>query len=123
MTLKERIHDYIKRKPWASFVDLEREFEDEMKGDWNLSMNNFNNLVLWSGVNSEFSDAISQLHSEKKIKFIYEGPDIGQLNYAMDGLLMELPIATEFREYDEPHWLPIVLIDYETYYRDFANSR
>lgn len=119
--LKERIHEFVKKKPWASFVDLEGEFGDEMKGEYDLIMVGYPKVILWGRVNDKFADAFTQLHSDKKIKFIAEG-QWSLLNYTMDGFVMDQPIATEFKDYDEPHWLPIVLIDYDTYYENKNQS-
>lgn len=51
---------------------------------------------------------IAKLNRKKRKKRISFKPDSVFL-YAMDGLVLHLPVAYEVRDYAVPHWCPVVI--------------
>jgi len=86
----------------VTFAEIVNAIGSEANGDRQLGRLDLN-VVLWSGVSEAFVDAFTLAKSR-----IY--PVQTQfLVYAMDGALLNLPIAKQLNKpYKKTHWLPVV---------------
>ncbi|WP_347461074.1 hypothetical protein ABEF79_07115 [Acinetobacter sp. ANC 7454] len=101
--LKQQIFDYVKKmKGNVSFVELQKQFP-QIKGDFDYAQPEYN-LLFWWNVTEEFITAINELILENKIYFKLCEP----LVYIGDGVIIDHPIAKEFKRYESPRWYPMV---------------
>lgn len=108
MEVKELLMKQIETHDYTSFTELEKCMERaniDYKGDMCWHLDNYPNLILWSGWKIEFFRAINDLLREKKID-IHHDNTCGMC-YIIDGRLLQLPTAKKMVQYKEPHWLPI----------------
>jgi len=99
--LKNQILNFVKKRRYVSFVEIEREFGkgEEMLYDPDT------NIVYWGNLKPEVCDAIIELINEGKL---YIRP-CTVFVYLVDGKVLGLPIARRIRKYKRLHWLPVVL--------------
>ncbi|KKW76287.1 hypothetical protein AAV97_17400 [Acinetobacter sp. Ag2] len=101
--LHERIIEFVKNKGGnVSFVEFQNEFP-EIKGDWDFILTEFN-LLLWPNVTEEFIQAIDFLIKSEKLQFA----PCESLVYIGDGVVLNYPIANDFKPYASLKWFPIV---------------
>lgn len=89
--------------PGASFVDIVNVCGKEAQGDRVMTFPTRDNTVLWDGVSEMFIDAFNLVKSQMAI-----APSTVLL-YAMDGTILDLPIAHRpgKTDYKKPHWYPV----------------
>lgn len=110
VALEQRIVDLVASKETVSWVEIVQHLGEKASGDFELSWEgkSFSNIVLWSGISKEVSDAVLNMMNEKRIH-----PHVAAtLVYLCDGAMMKLPIAKSIRHYKKPHWLPVVYCSY-----------
>lgn len=101
--LQQHIFDYIKKmKGNVSFVELQKEFP-QIKGDYDFAQPEYN-LVFWWNLTEEFIHAINKLIQDDKIYF----KPCESLVYTIDGVLINTPVANEFKRYPSTRWYPMV---------------
>jgi hypothetical protein len=103
VTLKQRLFQYIKVTARVSFAELAQDFPEFREGKIAVFLRE--NLIVWVDLTEEASMAMAQLIQEDRIDL--RATDV--LTYAIDGHLLDLPIAHEVRDYDTPHWMPATL--------------
>jgi hypothetical protein len=86
----------------VTFAEIVNAVGEEAKGDGQLGWPDLN-VVLWTDVSENFIKAFN-LAKER----IFPVPT-EFLTYAMDGMLLNLPVARQLKKsYKDPHWLPVV---------------
>jgi hypothetical protein len=90
----------------VSFVEIVQLLEPHMtvEGDRRLTYPEHPMIVLWDGMSHEFCQLMQELVSEHVLKY----SPTEWLVYMADRVILTLPLATEVKEYQEPHWLPVV---------------
>lgn len=104
--LKKEIIKFVKTHPGTSYVELERLFDDlkfDWKGDLAICESNNEMLIFWINWNRQAIEVIKELEKEKRI---IRKP-CSALIYAIDGRLLNFPIAKQSVKYKHPHWLPM----------------
>lgn len=102
-SLLEKLVDFVKLKGGnVSFIEFQNEFP-EIKGDWDFVLSEFN-LILWPNITTEFIDAIDHLIRNDVLKFAPCEP----LVYIGDGVILDYPVANNFKKYTSLKWFPIV---------------
>lgn len=99
--MKDKILEIIKKRPAASFVDLEK--IDGFLGEYEM-FNAQYNVVYWGGISLEATEAMNELIANKQIEMALSVP----LVYMIDGRVMKYPLVKSLRVYKNPHWLPVV---------------
>lgn len=92
----------------TSFVDLENEIGELMKGELSIHLPGRPNSVLWTGVSQEFADGLVTAIRSKKIAM----HPASLLVYAADGRFpSKLPSAErlEAQDFEKPCWVPVTL--------------
>ena len=91
----------------TSFVDLENEIGEAMKGDLDLFLPGRPNSVIWSDVSLTFAEGFTSAVRSKKIKISLSS----LLVYAHDGKIPRLPVAEklESADFEEARWVPVAL--------------
>ncbi|KAF5059811.1 hypothetical protein DSECCO2_332310 [anaerobic digester metagenome] len=105
--IKNEIMNYIKTHPGTSYVEIERLFDKlgfEWAGDYCLCSSKCSNVIYWSGWNNEAVQILNELQEEGFIEKTPTEPVI----YLIDGKGLNLPLVKSFKQYKNPHWLPIV---------------
>ena len=101
--LHEKLFKFVKHRGGnVSFVEFQNEFP-EIKGGWDFILTEYN-LLLWSNVTEEFIQAIDFLIKNDKFKFA----PCEELVYIGDGVILDYPIAKDFKAYATLKWFPIV---------------
>lgn len=103
--MKQRILDLVRERRHVSFVELERLLGADMAGDGQLTLGGNDNVVLWSGVNDAFAEAVSDLLRSGAARLV----PTSWLTYAADGGMLSLPLVKRRYHYKRPRWLPAVL--------------
>lgn len=101
LPLKERVFSFMTKHAGTSFVELERAFGEEFKGDYWFGIAD-KNIWFWYGMSEEFIDALKTLMDEDLIKL----EPCHLLVYVMDGCVPQIPLAKQNRIYVKPRWLP-----------------
>ena len=102
MTLKESIYEKIKMGG-VSFVELGQ--IEGFKGNLCLNSVRHPNLIFWTEISEEATDALDELTKENKITI----SPTSALVYMCDGAMPKLPIAKpRQRVFKNPTWVPIV---------------
>jgi hypothetical protein len=101
------IIDYVTRTGGGvSFVELERHIPGFMaEGDASrleISLEKYN-LLLWADLTEAAVDGIRQALAANAI----HGKPTSQLVYVIDGKVLSLPIARDFKKYKRERWLPL----------------
>ncbi len=102
---KENILKFVSYYGGATFANLMNRFGEAAKGEYTIFVPKCRNLVLWSNMSKELSNAIIELHAEKLIKF---DPDSVFL-YVLDGMILPHPVAYKLGDYPIYHWCPMVM--------------
>lgn len=105
--IKNAILDYIKTHEGTSYVEIENLFNKlgfKWEGDYCLCSEKNKNVIYWSGWNEEAVQILNELQEEGFIEKVPTEP----LLYIIDGKSLNFPIVKSFRQYKDPHWLPIV---------------
>jgi hypothetical protein len=102
--LKAQIVSVLAKQQGTSFVELER-IDGFSGGDFCLEMRH--NAVLWTGLQQEAVDAVTELVNSKRAQLLQVNP----LIYLIDGKALTFPVAKRVppNGYKKPHWLPVVL--------------
>lgn len=61
------------------------------------------NLLVWDGWNTEALDLFKEALDRGQLEAKY----CGIVPYLVDGGGLACPLATEVKDYDEPHWAPV----------------
>lgn len=92
-----------------SFVELEQFLAArgvEVEGDQEVVLAGNENVVVWSGVSKAFADEVNDL-----LRAGVRQQRTQVLVYAVDGKLLDLPIAAQpGRVYKSRRWLPVVFV-------------
>lgn len=107
--MKYMILNLIKeKKGCVSFAEIENMFDNydiEYNGDNVVGPSKHKTIYYWMNMSDIFATAIIELREENKIKF--KPCDI--IVYLADGKILKYPIVRTLRQYEEPHWLPIII--------------
>lgn len=109
--------DYMSVGKRTTFVNLEQIMrdkglivEDGTGKGYSYSNESHKSLIMWVFCSQDatkvFQEIYLLLQAENKKVFFRSCPPITYLN---DGLALVYPIATEFKEYDTAHWLPVTM--------------
>jgi hypothetical protein len=98
--MAKKILEFIKDYRNVSFAELVRRLDAQ--GDFRLSFPQNHNLVIWEGVSELFATAFNSIKDR-----LFEEP-CDALIYMMDGMVLNLPIASRL-DHTEPHWVPTML--------------
>jgi hypothetical protein len=101
--LRTRVVDYITEFGSATFGELTQVGPELTGGGHAIEL--CRNLVLWSDLTAEGSDAILGLLNEGAI--VAERTDV--FLYAACSRVLPLPIAKSIKDCNKPHWLPVML--------------
>ena len=107
MSIEQQILDYCLQHPNTTFEELSRDIEG-FSGEFALMEGTFENIVLWSSISQEASDALDRLQRQKKIE--YKALSTAFQTYFIDGKTLNLPLARDLKHYRTFHWLPVVII-------------
>jgi len=103
-TLADRLVTFIReRGSGVSFVELERQFPDEFRGDGSMSAHGYRNIVLWEPISPDMVEAINVSIGAGLIEMHPTQPMV----YFIDGKVFNAPIARKARDYKYPRWLPV----------------
>jgi hypothetical protein len=111
--LYDAIVDRIREYDNVSLVEIERKFKEfgvPTDGDLLISLNPdyAPNIIIWSGVSTEFHDIYDQLACDYRFKLTI----CSELTYLAEGSRGPgLPLAedlTDPTQYKTPHWVPVV---------------
>lgn len=105
--IKNAILDYIKTHEGTSYVEIEGLFTRlgfEWRGDFQLCSEKCSNVIYWTGWNKEAVQILNSLQEDKSIHKVPTEP----LIYLIDGKSINLPLVKSFKQYKQPHWLPVV---------------
>ncbi len=82
--------------------------DESLNGDRELVLegDGFSNIVLWSGMSSEFIEAVDKILKEDVVHY-HSTP---ALTYLLDGMALKYPIVKSKRHYKKPHWAPVVFV-------------
>lgn len=104
--LPEQIFQVIALKQNVSFAQLVKIFPEAMEGgEHALCFPDYQNIILWYGMKKEAIDALTWLLNQRLVK----SKPTSQLTYLIDGILPDLPIAKDLKQYKTVRWLPVVL--------------
>ncbi len=101
--IKDEIYKYISTSGYVSFADLARRISG-FNGDYEMALRD--DLLLWSNMSEEATNALIELQKENKI----EMEPCSAFIYLVDGMSLRLPVATSHRPkkgYKKRHWLPV----------------
>src|SRR5229473_2628688 len=103
--MTEKIIEFVRGYQPASLVELVRCLGKEAEGEMTMHLPNRPNIILWMGLSNTFIDAFLAAKREVFLDTTHF------MIYAMDGGMLNLPIAKRYgkADYKKPHWLPIVL--------------
>lgn len=104
MSLENSILDFIDVHGDATLAGLAE--IPGFKGEKHYVSKSNPNIILWSGISSEAVSALEHMLSSKLIKIMPVEPMV----YLIDGMALNLPIATSKRKYKTPHWLPVCFV-------------
>lgn len=104
--MKAAILKYVKENPRASFVNLARDIPG-FTGDFEFGPASHRPLVYWQGLSEEAVSAVGDLLRDKKLYLAMTQV----LTYAIDGGMLNLPVARSARQYSTKRWLPVVLCE------------
>jgi hypothetical protein len=86
----------------VTFVELVAAAGPGSRGEFQVELEDTENIILWSGVSAEFIDALQVLRPH------IEPHPTPPIVYLIDGSYLNLPIARGARrKYDRPHWFPV----------------
>jgi len=108
MTMAEKILALVTERGNVSFAELNREIEGFTGGQVSLMAEGpkHSNIVMWANMTEEGAAAIEALRAAGAIVAKSASTP---LVYAIDGVMLALPIAKARRHYKRPHWAPTVL--------------
>lgn len=104
MGLREDIIDFCQRDH-VSFVELKKNFPEMFDGEHAICFPDYSNLIVWQGLSQDGAELILSLVNERKLFLLPSNP----LVYAIDGALVNMPMAKRILNYKNPHWIPMVL--------------
>jgi hypothetical protein len=105
MTVLAALRELLERNH-VTFAEISR--IEGARGDREITIetDEASNIVLWQGVSQELADALEIIRQEGQ----YEPRPTGILTYAIDGMMLRMPIAKRKRHYKTPHWLPVCFV-------------
>lgn len=103
----------------VSFVEIEDLLSPFMtvQGERSLALPDHANIILWMNMSETVSHLIEELVNNKVLVY----SPVEWLVYLIDRKLPTLPLATEARSYDTPHWLPVAFNPGEQFPREDHN--
>lgn len=104
---KKVIVDYCKTHPGTSFAELNDAFNDadlDYRGAESIVLADYENLVIWSNWCSDAVQAFQELLNDE---ITIDSCDV--LIYAIDRIMLDLPVAKRLQSYKQPHWAPCVI--------------
>jgi len=100
---QKNVLKYIAVNQHVSHAELADKFEGS-KGNNTLLINKkYDNIVIWDGISKKLINILGALKQKKKISTSPCSP----LIYILDGVLVNLDIATKLKKYKKPRWLPV----------------
>lgn len=100
------VEELIAKRRGVTFVEIGQLIEGRgiaAKGDLSLLIKDYN-VVLWTGMSERFLEIVMAMQARKRV--IPKPTSV--LVYAVDGVLLTLPLAKRNRRYKTPHWVPTV---------------
>ncbi|WP_455920506.1 hypothetical protein [Priestia megaterium] len=107
--IKEAVMKVMNEKTGVSFVEFEWELERQeipYKGTYSLCIPTNPNVMMWSNMSNDYSEAVKELiFDDRQIK-----PEQAPLMvYLMDGRALSYPLAKKLGyPYKSERWLPVV---------------
>lgn len=101
--MKAQILQYVQKRPGATFAELRRDIAG-FNGEFDMRLNEFESIVLWTQMSSDAVHALNDLLHEQSL-FMIPTP---YLTYLADGACLNYPIAKSVRNFKKPRWLPVV---------------
>lgn len=101
----ERIEELVCRVGGVSMVEIERLLESvgiDVRGEsaWGIFENN---ILMWANMSERFAAIMEQLRDRNRVV-----PTPTQvLVYAVDGKLLDLPLAKRMHKYKKERWMPV----------------
>ena len=100
--VSDGIVQIVKKRGYVTFVEILKEFPEE-RGEYGFCAPHLPNVILWPNISERLGYILRDLIESGEI---HVHPST-QLIYAMDGKLIELPIAKKLFPYKKPHWFPV----------------
>ena len=99
--MAEQILEMVTDRRGVTFAELEQ-IDGFSGGDLALMLGE--NIFMWTGLTEKAADAIGELRDLKQIHPV----PTSVMTYAIDGKMLNLPLAKARRAYKTPHWIPVV---------------
>jgi hypothetical protein len=107
--MKAMILNLLKeRSEGISFAQIENMFDDndiDYNGDHIIGSSKYKKIYYWLNMSDDFSSAIIELRKEDNIEF----SECNVIIYLADGKIIKYPLARKAIQYEEPHWLPVII--------------
>lgn len=108
IAIKKAIADKVMTYDHVSFVEVQKIFDShnfDYNGNSAICHPRYANLIFWDGWNVTAIKILTETLKEYSImmhtSFV--------LNYIIDGVVLDLPIAKKMRSYKRDRWYPVVL--------------
>jgi hypothetical protein len=101
--LRGELLEFLRRRPGATFAEIAREVPGF--GGQVAMGTAYPNVILWRGISETAVTVLAQLEKERRIRFELTTAH----PYGQDGRDVGLPIAMSLKDYDTPHWLPVLV--------------
>lgn len=101
--MKTEILQYVQKRDGATFAEFSREIAG-FNGDFDMRLNEFKSIVLWTQMSSDAVHALNDLLHEQSL-FMIPTP---YLTYLADGACLNYPIAKSVRHFKKLRWAPVV---------------
>jgi hypothetical protein len=104
----DAVVELVKARQHVTFVEIVRVLKQggmDTEGEVAIYLTNYPQMILWAGVNEEFSKLIQGLIAAHRI---YQHP-ASVLIYMTDGGMLNFPIASKTRDLKSKknHWIPV----------------
>jgi hypothetical protein len=103
MEFRRAILGFLRQHPSCTLAELVREVPG-CAGDCTMGTA-FRNLILWKGISREAVDALFALEKSGALRFEHTTLH----SYGQEGRELGLPYAMKLRDFDTPHWLPVLI--------------
>jgi hypothetical protein len=102
--VEQAILEFLMAHPQATFADLAAGVPG-FNGDFAVGSAVFPSVILWRRVSEAAVKALWALERERRIRFEPADPQV----YAEHAARIALPIAPRLKDYESPHWYPVMV--------------
>ena len=110
-SIKENILRIVQERGPVTFADINNHVEgfksNEETTSW-IRNPHGKNMYAWIGMTENGAEAIKQLIKE----YVVILNSCPMVNYLCDGTIPAIPVASEDKDYAEPHWSPMEIAIY-----------